>query len=101
MALPDDDLTTVIKRVEAFGDRANVFVAFPDSLALIELRVGAGTGDAAIQPAHENTSMAMYVEFLELHDAPVNVSVPLSGRATAPNRPQQLARLSVRASTVE
>lgn len=84
IALPDDDLKTVFERVEAFGGRANVFVAFPDWLALIELINGSETrDDATVQQVHETTSMSMYVELLKLHDTPVTVNVSASEQATA------------------
>lgn len=92
VALPDDDLKTVFERVEAFGGRANVFVAFADWLALIEFINGSGAHESATeQHVHEATSMAMYVEFLKLHDTPVSVSLSASAQATAPHGLHQVA----------
>lgn len=92
IALPDDDLKTVFERVEAFGGRANVFVAFPDWLALIEFIAGSGDPHSApVQRVHEAASMAMYVEFLKLHDSPVSVSVSASAQATAQHGLHQVA----------
>lgn len=92
VALPDDDLKVVFERVAAFGGRANVFVAFPDWLALIELTTGTGAQEASqVQPIHEAISMAMYVEFLKLHDSPVTVTLSASERATARHGLHQVA----------
>lgn len=92
VALPEDDLNTVFKRVEAFGGRANVFVAFPDWLALIEFVNGSRPRDSApTQHVHEATSMAMYVEFLKLHDTPVTVSLSASEQTTAQHGLHQVA----------
>lgn len=92
VALPDDDLNSVFERVEAFGGRANVFVAFPDWLALIEFINGSGARDSPpAQHVHEATSMAMYVEFLKLHDTPVTVSLSASEQTTAQHGLHQVA----------
>ncbi|QUW18908.1 hypothetical protein [Agrococcus sp. Marseille-Q4369] len=64
--LPDDTLAHAIKQVEAFGGRANVFVAFPDRMRLIEMHIGGPDDDRAdASPAAPTTTMAMYVAFLE------------------------------------
>lgn len=92
VALPEDDLKSVIRRTEEFGNAANVFVPFPDSLALIEFYVDhSDAGAAADQEAHQNSSVAMYVEFLKLHNGPAKVQVSLSESASAPHGLEQLA----------
>lgn len=78
---PDDKLNAVATRVEHEGGRANVFVAFPDHLALIDFSVDSVSPILEQQQkAHQETSMSMYVAFLK-HSPGERITVSMSSTA--------------------
>lgn len=86
VALPEDQLVDIGDQVKRLGGHANVFVALGDGLALIDFIVENGETQPSAQPAHEATSMAMYVELLKLHvGTPCSVTVERGVSATAPS----------------
>lgn len=93
VTLPEDDLKSTIERVDAYGGRANVFVAFQDWLALIECVIDVDAPESEeIQAAHGNTTMAMYVEFLKLHvNQAAMINVSISDSASAQSRIKEVA----------
>lgn len=86
VALPDDTLKGVVERIMEFGGRANVFVAYPDDLALVELSVGAhedSHDDEGNDLAHAATTMSMYVDVLFAAGGPVSIDLNVSDSAFA------------------
>jgi len=67
VALPDDEIESVYRRIRKFGSAANVFVAYPENTRLIGMRLGEEGAPAAEQLGHGHMSMAMYVDFLLLN----------------------------------
>lgn len=92
VALPEDALANVVAQVDAIGGRANVFVAFPDRLALIDTSIdGLNPTPENHQKSHANTTMAMYVEFLR-HTNGESVTVTVnSSRASHASSVQDVA----------
>ncbi|MDN3309541.1 hypothetical protein QWJ90_01215 [Microbacterium oryzae] len=86
VALPEDTLGSVATRVNGFGGEANVFVAFPEKLTLIDFRVSKHEGETIEQLAQSTTSMAMYVDYLYLNPSrPSTITVDIGTDAIAPS----------------
>jgi len=86
VTLPDDTVVSVGDRVRKVGGRANVFVAFSTDLALVEFLAEATAGEGGSQIAHEDTSMAMFVELLKLHPGEsCNITISRNVSASAPS----------------
>ncbi|WP_417506203.1 hypothetical protein [Microbacterium sp.] len=85
VALPDDSLEYVISMTDRFGGHANVFVAFPEKLKLIDFQMDHNdTSDNGDQHGHSSMTMAMYVAFLGLTEGtPASLKVNVSGNPGA------------------
>ncbi len=86
VSLPEDTLKYVVAMVDRFGGRANVFVAFPESLKLIDFSIDHNDIYASDhdQRGHSSMTMAMYVAYLGLNPGTnVNLKVDLSSNADA------------------
>ena len=86
VALPEDTLKYVVSMVDRFGGHANVFVAFPESLKLIDFTIDHGDITASVhdQTGHASMTMAMYVAYLGLNPGTnVNLKVDMSSNADA------------------
>lgn len=80
VALPEDTLKYVASLTDRFGGRANVFVAFPDTLKLIDFHIDHHELDGGDhQRAHSTMTMAMYVAYLGLNaGTPSKLNVDLA-----------------------
>lgn len=87
VTMPDDKLVDIVAQIETTGGRANVFVAFPEGLALVDCAIDSmGDVPETQQSTHHETTMAMYVAFLRHSNGePVTVPVESGAFASSPS----------------
>lgn len=85
VSLPDDKLLDVARHVKReFNGAANVFVTLPDHIALINFSFASQEDSSPDrQMAGDATSMAMYVEYLKMHDGPASITIDMAAASSA------------------
>lgn len=90
VALPDDTIESVYRRIEKFGGAANVFVAYPENARLIEMSIADDGEPPAEQSGHGHMSMAMYVDFLLLNPGEASRITIAVGESVATHETREL-----------